>query len=389
MNISARYSDGSTSGVRHGGLAVAGNVLVFSDTRGEQRFELSALSIPSRLGNTPRQIECPDGGLLEVADNDALDAALAAAGVRSDGLLHMLESRWRRVLMLLAGAALVLWLVVAFGVPALVRNALPLVPAHVDAALGEQVLQSLSMPPFDLPESKLDDATRGRILLAWEQHLAPQAIRPVRIIFRDGGWIGANALALPGGNLVVTDQLIELAVHDEEVIAVLAHELGHEEKRHAMQSLLESLTVLAAMALITGDVGSVAATAPWALVNSRYSREKETEADALAHALLENAGIAPSRLGDMLQRLQATHAGDEEEGWSMLMASHPATRERVLASGGELKDAETLRRERDEADAALAAADAAAVESGADVTDVAETAEPSAPAVIEEALPAR
>lgn len=336
--LAARYSDGQTSGVRPGVLWMDNAGLVFrDDASGEmRRYAWDALTVPARLGSLPRQIECTGGALIEVDDNDALDRALAGVGQRGGGWVHVLESRWRRVVMLLAVGVLVIWGVAVYGVPALVRVALPAMPLSVDRALGEQVLASLAAPPFRLGESQLDAATRKRLLDAWETRLASQATHPVRVLFRHGGWIGANALALPGGYLLVTDELVELAQHDEEILAALAHELGHEEKRHAMQALLQSMTLLAAMAMITGDTGSMAVAAPWALVNAKYSREKETEADAWAHMALQRAGIAPSRLGDMLQRLEAAHGGNGEEGWAILMSSHPATKERVEAAANPL-----------------------------------------------------
>ena len=45
--------------------------------------------------------------------------------------------------------------------------------------------------------------------------------------FRHGGYIDANAFALPSGIIVMTDELVELAKSDDELISVLAHEIGH------------------------------------------------------------------------------------------------------------------------------------------------------------------
>jgi predicted Zn-dependent protease len=330
VNITARYSDGASSSLRTGVLRIDADAITFSDAAGELRFRHADLVIPKRLGSTPRQIDCIGGGLIEVADNDALDAALVAVGMAAgNGWLNALESYWRRVVMLMAVGALVVWAMLVHGVPAAVRIALPSLPMTVDAALGEQVLASLSSPPFDLGESTLDNATRARLLDAWEARIAPQSTHKSTVLFRRGGAIGANALALPGGNLVITDELVALAANDEEILAALAHELGHEEHRHAMQSLVESLTLLAGIALITGDTGSMAVAAPYALVSSSYSREKESEADAFAYNALVAAGIAPSRLGDLLLRLDEVHHADGEVGWSILMSSHPATSDRV------------------------------------------------------------
>ena len=55
------------------------------------------------------------------------------------------------------------------------------------------------------------------------------------LLFRDGGKFGANAFALPSGKIIVTDQLASL-LNDEQIVGVLAHELGHVVYRHGMRA---------------------------------------------------------------------------------------------------------------------------------------------------------
>ncbi|MEB3735127.1 M48 family metalloprotease [Halopseudomonas pachastrellae] len=50
--------------------------------------------------------------------------------------------------------------------------------------------------------------------------------RTLKVHFRSAPALGANAFALPGGHLVFTDAMVELAQHDDELVAVLAHEAG-------------------------------------------------------------------------------------------------------------------------------------------------------------------
>lgn len=329
--LSARLFDGRSSGARTGELWVEASGITFRDAQEMRHYVWAGTTIDARLGDTPRHIHCPDGALLEVADNAGLDAALAAVGREPAGSwLHKLESRWRRVLLLvLAGGALMaafaLW-----GVPAIVRVALPAVPLSFDRTLGDQIVATLYSKPFALERSTLDAATQDRLARAFQQRLAPLSAHETRVHFVAGGWIGANALALPGGHLVVTDELVRLAEHDEEVLAVLAHELGHEEGRHSIRMLLEGLTVLSVLALITGDLNSVVVAAPYALITSRSSRTNETEADHYAHRFLREADIPATRLGDILLRLE-TDRGDTPT-WALLLSSHPATQARVQAA---------------------------------------------------------
>jgi Zn-dependent protease with chaperone function len=73
------------------------------------------------------------------------------------------------------------------------------------------------------------------VLLA--QELNYPHIDNMQLLFRDGGSVGANAFALPGGTVIATDQFIQLSENDDEIIAVLAHEIGHVRHQHSLRQI--------------------------------------------------------------------------------------------------------------------------------------------------------
>jgi Zn-dependent protease with chaperone function len=155
-----------------------------------------------------------------------------------------------------------------------------------------------------------------------------------RLVFRDGGMIGPNALTLPGGVIVVTDQLVDV-LDDDEVAAVLAHELGHVHYRHSTRVLLSgSFHALVVMAVFgdASSISSIAATAPTVLVNSGYSRDFEREADAFAFDLLDRTGSSPEAFATALEDL--TNAiGEKKRGLDFgYLSTHPQTGERIEAA---------------------------------------------------------
>ena len=130
---------------------------------------------------------------------------------------------------------------------------------------------------------------------------------PAKVEFRDGNWIGANAFALPGGVVVITDQLEAVLKDDDRIVAVLAHEIGHLEHRHGARHILQdSITALFAAALL-GDVsqiGGLVATIPALVTHTANSRDFEREADGFAYALLRKTGRSPRLLGEALAALE-------------------------------------------------------------------------------------
>src|SRR5574340_1983 len=236
------------------------------------------------------------------------------------------------LLLLLAVSILLSSCAPAMPVPAVALLATHTLPAWVDQRIGEEALAL--MDKTSLSPSRLPAARRQALAQKLAVQCGKQACPPYRLLFRNSQLFGANAMALPGGAVVVTDALVGLSRHDDEVLAVVAHELGHVQPRHSLRLALQSIGAGAILIAITGDIGSVtdvAAGLPSLLLQSGYSREMEREADAYALAWLTTACIPPTRFSDILGRL------DQDASDASLLDSHPGTRERiapVLAAGG-------------------------------------------------------
>jgi Zn-dependent protease with chaperone function len=152
-------------------------------------------------------------------------------------------------------------------------------------------------------------------------------------------------MALPSGIVVITDGLVDLAKNDEELTAVLAHELGHVRGRHLLRHILQNSVAGLLMATVTGDITSVtslSAALPTALIDARFSRDFEREADDAAVAYLKKEGIPTRRYIDILVRLQAQlnaknrGAVEGEETFKNYLSTHPGTGERIrrILAGG-------------------------------------------------------
>uniref|UniRef100_UPI0032DF0424 M48 family metallopeptidase n=1 Tax=Azotobacter salinestris TaxID=69964 RepID=UPI0032DF0424 len=298
---------------------------------------LAQLTVSSRLGSTPRFLRFPDGGSFETADNDGVDRLLVPLRPHH-GLLHRLESSLRHVLLGLVVTVAFVWGAVRYGIPTLAEVTAFSLPPALNRQIGDGALELLDSRAF--APSTLAVAEQARLRARFAALLASAATQPLRIEFRDAARsLGANALALPSGTIVFTDQLVRLAERDEELMAVLAHEIGHIERRHALRQVLQASALgLVAMA-VTGDVSSVSsavAAIPVLLTQLGYSRAFEHEADRYGAGLLARHGIDTSHLGVMLSRLEnsrdCVRHGDCESpagGWQDYLSTHPPTAERL------------------------------------------------------------
>ena len=118
----------------------------------------------------------------------------------------------------------------------------------------------------------------------------------------------SNAFALPGGVVVMTDELEQhLEEDDGRIAAVLAHEIGHLEHRHGARHILQDSIAALLAAAVLGDVSGISglvATLPAILTHTANSREFEREADTFAFGLLRKTGRSPRLLGEALATLE-------------------------------------------------------------------------------------
>ncbi|MEK6592249.1 MAG: M48 family metallopeptidase [Pseudomonadota bacterium] len=352
--ISADFFDGRSSRRRQVTIAVKDGKVTVSGDGMAFEVPVAEVKISARMSGMPRRLEFPGGAAAVVHDNEAVDRAFAVA-VRKT-LAHRLESHAGIVVAALILTIALCWSGYQYGVPWAAREAAMRLPANLESSIAEEGLKALDELLFR--PSTLNARHRAALAQTFAALRDASGLPvSVRLELRDGKLIGANALALPGGIVVVTDPLARLLGDEDQIAAVLAHELGHIQHRHSLRYILQdSIVALAAMA-IYGDasaVAGIAATVPTALVHARYSQGFEREADEYAYELLRKTGRSPRALGLALSALEAgaenggeSNARDKSdaEGGGVndtgkrprardfgYLSTHPSTRERVQAA---------------------------------------------------------
>ncbi len=340
--LAAIYYDGKTARRHEVRIALADGLLQVQGDGIERAEPLSAVSISERLGQAPRLLSFGDGAHCEVRDHVALEAELAAAGHRQ-GLVERVQRSWRTALLSVLLCALAAVAAYRWGIPLAAEVIAARMPPAVSDQLSDSTLQALDhiwLEPSKLDAQRREALSRGFARL----HAAGEGGTPANIEFRSSPKLGANAFALPDGRVVLFDQLVLLAANDDEIYGVLAHELGHVRYHHGVRMLLQGSAVALLMTAWVGDVSTLLATLPTGLLQARYSRDFETQADDYATAMLLANAIPPSRLADLLERMVAQRDGGNQDGKAKedkkdsgarddemhaYLSSHPATGGRI------------------------------------------------------------
>ena len=139
-----------------------------------------------------------------------------------------------------------------------------------------------------------------------------------------------NAFALPGGPVFITEGLLRLLKTEGELAGVLGHEIGHVIARHSSEHLAkQQLTqgLLGALVVGSGDyttaqIGQMVGS----LINMKYGREDELEADALGIRIMVEAGYDPRGMIRVMEVLAKASGGSRQPEF---FSTHPAPENRA------------------------------------------------------------
>ncbi|QDV07946.1 TPR repeat-containing protein YfgC precursor [Planctomycetes bacterium Poly30] len=202
-----------------------------------------------------------------------------------------------------------------------------LISPEKEAALGEHVFEAASEEWKILQSEAFERVVQPMV----EELQGPNSPYDFRVTLIDDDLI--NAMALPGGRIMVFKGLITAAPSADALAGVLAHEMAHVEERHGLKHILRSLgTVHFAFAAVGGGIDGFEAAETIVELSSgllilKHSRHHEREADRVAVRRLVEAGRRPSGLVEFFEVLEEEMGGGESNlQW---MSTHPLTKERI------------------------------------------------------------
>ena len=320
------YYDGQSADGRPVEISLDGDMLALRDAGGfERRDPIDSIDVTDPLGSTKRWLRFHDAAACEVDDGPELHA-LFGARMRGSAVSRW-ERGWRP-----AGIALLLVLMTGivtyvFVLPMMARSAADRLPASTLDTISDEMRRVFDRTVFQ-PTKLTQDRTTAILASVYRLDFDMALKERIRVEFRSAEGLGANAMALPSGAIFVTDQLVALTPDDDVIAAVIAHEIGHVSHRHGLRQIIQSTAVGVFVTWFIGDLSALGAAAPTALLEAKYSRDLEREADAYAVKVLRASGIDPARLSDALELIEKSHGAGGDGGVLMYMSTHPTTEER-------------------------------------------------------------
>ena len=291
---------------------------------------LASVKISSRLGSTPRVLHLPNGERCKSDENDKIDEILDKLNIKRSKV-HKLERSWKLAIASVVLIASFVAFMLTGGANYSAEFLAKVLPQNTLDYASHRALNQLDK--HYLHKSNLNAEKKAKIVTMFKKLTAED--KRYKLHFRSSPAMGANAFALPSGDIVLLDELVFLDKDRElrGVLGVLAHEKGHVVYKHGLKGIIKGAVATTVVGYITGDLSFIATTLPTILVTSSYSREFESQADQYAKSELKRLGISSKPLAKLFINLESfynkKHKDSNSTKYLDWMSSHPSTNDRV------------------------------------------------------------
>jgi beta-barrel assembly-enhancing protease len=333
MALNDKFENGKVSGE----IILTGHSIRFESA--QDRVEMSMNGINIRRGGSSNQLVFFDhpshpGWTLYTKDKSIL-RHLRRSGEPdvSDKLRDVRKTTVRRRTTILAVAALVAAII--YGLYLLRepvgKSIASSIPVEWEQSLGETVFEQYKADRTFV-EDPLFLQSLEKITEPLLTHIPDQRYQFHVYVEKNPA---VNAFALPGGYVVLYTGLMTRAKRAEEILGVLAHEISHVTHQHGLRKIIDSIGLSIIVNFLLGkDAGVWGAVLENGsfLLNQKFSRSFEKQADETGFAYLLGAGIDPSGMMDFFQRLHQDRQENDSSGYGdalEFLYTHPTPKKRV------------------------------------------------------------
>ena len=312
-----------------------------------KRGSVTDINVSDRLGNIERKLTFDNGSVFATPDNNGVDNYFKSA-LKKNNFIHTIESNLPFVVLSIALIVVASFSFFKWGVPAASSAIATALPQKTNDVIGSQTLTFLDEYIFN--ESELSQNRQDQIRQHFVKTLSPIESANSQLSFnlhfrvwKSGELSIPNALALPSGDIILTDKFVELSENQEEIDSVLLHEMGHIAHRHGLKMVIQSALVTTVVTMATGDINGVADLGVGIgslLISTNYSRTFESEADKYAFEHMLKVDIDPESFANIMRRItlytddvgnieKSSNSRRKSKSINDYFSTHPATEVRA------------------------------------------------------------
>ncbi|MDR1615377.1 MAG: M48 family metallopeptidase [Campylobacteraceae bacterium] len=323
QRFDAYYFDGKSSMPKKVTLELHESFVLIAELN--LSYSFNEIEIRAKLKNTSQTVNFADGSYCELKTSDFL----SLPNSKGDKFILKIESKMKYAVMSFIVLAAFVLFCLTYGSTILANTLAPKIPQNVVEKISSRTLEFLDKNYVF--ETKLDKKRQDFIKKHFDRILNKNS--DFKLHFRSSEIFGANAFALPNGDIILLDDLVEIEEDDgfRGIIGILAHESGHVIHMHGLKMLIKSSISSALVGYLTGDFSGFATGFATAAINAKYSRDYEDEADLYAIKAMRENGISTQYMADLFDKIreESQKQTDNKTVEYSILNSHPAIDERI------------------------------------------------------------
>lgn len=261
---------------------------------------------------------------LEVADSGFRDAFMASnphVKFKHNDIKFFQSLSNKYIIGIAAVCLLLIVLSYLYFIPSLAEFVASRFPVEYEIELGQNIYDQMK-EDFDIDEQKTALANE------FFKELKIKSNYPIHITVVNAPI--KNAFALPGGNIVVYDEILQQMNSEEEFAALICHEYSHISFKHTTRSLFRNLGTYVILSIVLSDINGIMGVLlenAHTIKSLSYTRALEEEADRNGLKLLIASGVNPSGMVNLFKHLKEKNAGSIDV--PEFLSSHPLLDERI------------------------------------------------------------
>lgn len=310
------------------------------ETGTEYRGKLDSLELSDRLANVQRKIILENGSVFITNDNDSIDNIFKKR-LKYKKMIHTLETKTIWILIAIVVSVIFGVSFFKWGIPYFSKEIAHSLPTKTNILISKNTLDLLDKHIFK--KTEISQKTILQIREHFHSNIASLGKLEDGLkynlhfrLLKSGDFSLPNAMALPSGDIILTDKFVQLCQSQEEMDSVLLHEMGHIVHRDSLQILISGTFISVAIMAIIGDVNFLADMSVGIgslLISSSYTREHEHKADIYAFEKMLSAKIDPIAFSNIMNRMSEYMdkylSSDDEVDLLEYISTHPKTNQRI------------------------------------------------------------
>jgi len=291
------------------------------------RFNLNDVQLNTLIARNSKRIYLLNNSFLELSSECNVEIYFKSSNFVSN-IIHKIENNLLLICLVFLLSIFTLFIINYYVIPTTAKTITNSISEEAYLKIQARTSNKYLLDSLFPYKSEISSSRKNEIKKYFLMHCSIVKNCPnYTLIFKKGGpKIGPNAFTLPDGQIIFTDELINISTNDNELVSIFSHELGHLRYRHWLRQSLQETVFGILIVSLTGEIETIISGVLTGIIGNIYSKDMELEADKYAKKFMETTCIGTHHFNAILTKLNPK---DIDERYSFF-STHPQLNKRIM-----------------------------------------------------------